>query len=184
MTAAPLFTAEQLAVRADPPAERIQRRIRTKAIPGAGMTLAKRHPEWGRLDQGAVVHRVDELVIVWTTTPPSWGVRWACGNGSVAPLLLTDLAPGLDVCEDCRFPPSVVYYALRDDLIKIGFTKQPRKRMRALRAELMAWEPGGRSEELRRHQQFASHRVDGEWFEPAPDLLSHIELLMDQEASK
>ena len=78
---------------------------------------------------------------------------------------------------------SVVYYLRRNDLIKIGWSGNLKARMRALRPdELLAAEPGCIHIETGRHHQFAEHRLpnngDGdEWFQSAPELLTHIELI-------
>lgn len=75
----------------------------------------------------------------------------------------------------------VVYYLRRNGLIKIGWTGNIKARMRALRPdELLAAEPGCMHIETGRHHQFGEHRLpntgDGdEWFQPAPELLDHIE---------
>lgn len=77
--------------------------------------------------------------------------------------------------------PHVVYYLrLGNGDIKIGYTSNLPERMRALRArpgDLLAVEPGAREKEKERHQQFASLRRESWWedFEPAPELLRHIE---------
>lgn len=84
----------------------------------------------------------------------------------------------------------LVYYARRDDLIKIGTTTQIRLRMSALDiTEVLAVEPGSYALESERHAQFAEHRLsprrtDGvqgrgpkDWFRPGVDLMAHIEEL-------
>jgi hypothetical protein len=73
----------------------------------------------------------------------------------------------------------LVYYIRRDDLIKIGWTRRLRDRMRALHPdELLALEPGDHTLENYRHLQFQDLRVSAtigvEWFTPAPVLLDHI----------
>ena len=70
----------------------------------------------------------------------------------------------------------VVYYIKFGDRIKIGTTRNLRQRRINLPCDsVLAAEPGGRPLERERHAQFASSRVIGEWFEPSPDLLAHIE---------
>lgn len=60
---------------------------------------------------------------------------------------------------------SIVYYARRSGLIKIGTTTQPIKRFAALLPdEIPAWEPGGEEVERARHVQFASRHAGGEFF--------------------
>jgi hypothetical protein len=67
-----------------------------------------------------------------------------------------------------------VYFAERQGQIKIGISLVPEERCRQLRARLLATEPGGRGREWQLHLLFAEHRIDGEWFKPAPELLEHI----------
>lgn len=74
---------------------------------------------------------------------------------------------------------SVVYYVEIGSYIKIGYSKNLRSRLQALRvpvSDLLAVEPGGRSEEARRHEQFGHLRINKRWenFRPEPDLLEHI----------
>lgn len=76
----------------------------------------------------------------------------------------------------------VVYYWRRDDLIKIGTTRNLTSRMRRLRpGDLLAVEPGGYSIERGRHTLFADYHQatpDGvEWFRPGPLLVWHIEAM-------
>ncbi len=72
----------------------------------------------------------------------------------------------------------VVYYIRFDDRMKIGTTGNLRQRMRTLwHDEVMALERGGRSRERARHEQFASSRIGGEWFEISPALAAHVDQL-------
>jgi hypothetical protein len=72
----------------------------------------------------------------------------------------------------------VVYYLRWRDRIKIGTSSNPRQRLAAIWHEtLLAFEPGGRTLERRRHQQFAELREGGEWFRADPALLAHIATL-------
>ena len=74
---------------------------------------------------------------------------------------------------------SLVYYFRRGELIKIGTTVDPKARFASLVPdEILAIEPGGRPEEVKRHQQFA-HLREGrsEYFRPGDDLLAHAEAL-------
>lgn len=78
---------------------------------------------------------------------------------------------------------SIVYYVRRSDLIKIGTTTNPFRRFSGLRPdEILAFEPGGPEEELRRHRQFAWCRIGkrGEYFRQAPALLAHAERLREE----
>ena len=72
----------------------------------------------------------------------------------------------------------VVYYVRVGEYIKIGFTGNLRERMKAyMTGTLLACEPGGRSTERLRLQQFQSHRAPHgqEWFLPSAALAAHIE---------
>ncbi len=75
-----------------------------------------------------------------------------------------------------RYPDSVVYYASRGDLIKIGITANLQQRMYDLDVdEVLATERGNRDLEVARHHQFRHLLArKREWFRPAPDLLAHI----------
>ncbi len=82
---------------------------------------------------------------------------------------------------DRELPPprvEVVYYLGYADRVKIGTTRDPRSRVRAIRHdELLAFEPGDRLVERARHREFAHLREGGEWFTAAPELLAHIRAL-------
>jgi hypothetical protein len=73
----------------------------------------------------------------------------------------------------------VVYYLRFGDRVKIGTTGNPRQRFAALRhEELLAFEPGDRTVEHRRHVEFADDRLGtSEWFELSPRLSAHIAAL-------
>jgi hypothetical protein len=73
----------------------------------------------------------------------------------------------------------VVYYLRFRDRIKIGTTANPRQRLATLRHdELLAFEPGDRAVEQRRHAQFAEHRLErSEWFAVNDTLAGHIAVL-------
>lgn len=82
-----------------------------------------------------------------------------------------------------RIPASIVYYARRADLVKIGTTKAPHRRFAALLPdEVLAWEPGGRQGEAARHQQFRHLRLTskGEYFRRDDSLNEHIAAVADQ----
>ncbi len=61
-------------------------------------------------------------------------------------------------------------YAKSQSLLKIGYSKNPLKRLQALsrnvpfNLELLAIRPGGRDLEKAFHRKFKSFRVKGEWF--------------------
>jgi hypothetical protein len=67
-----------------------------------------------------------------------------------------------------------VYYLRVGERIKIGYSVDVKRRMRAYPpgSQLLAVEPGDRDQERQRHQQFAGSRTDGrEWFRPTADIL-------------
>lgn len=70
-----------------------------------------------------------------------------------------------------------VYYLHVGDRIKVGYSVDVKRRMRAYPpgSQLLAVEPGDRDLERQRHHQFAGSRTDGrEWFRPTPDLLELV----------
>ncbi|WP_344790121.1 GIY-YIG nuclease family protein [Gryllotalpicola daejeonensis] len=73
----------------------------------------------------------------------------------------------------------VVYYIRFGDRMKIGTTSNLRQRMAKLwHEDLVALERGGRARERARHAQFARARLGtSEWFELAPELVAHTEVL-------
>lgn len=74
-----------------------------------------------------------------------------------------------------------VYYIQIGDQLKIGYSTDVRRRMRAYPPEskLLAIEPGDRGLERQRHQQFAGSLRNGrEWFAPTADLLEHIDAVL------
>src|ERR1039457_4520897 len=76
----------------------------------------------------------------------------------------------------------LVYYVMRDGLIKIGTTTHFPKRMHDLGVkEVLAVEPGSFDLETGRHSQFDAHHVDGdgELFRPGADLLAHAAALRE-----
>jgi hypothetical protein len=83
---------------------------------------------------------------------------------------------------DDELPPpriDVVYYLRFEDRIKIGTTARPRQRLAAIwHDELLAFEPGDRLLERRRHESFAAERFGRtEWFCRSPALDAHIATL-------
>jgi hypothetical protein len=75
----------------------------------------------------------------------------------------------------------VVYYLRSGAYIKIGWSADLEKRMRAYTPDsiLLAVEPGDRMLETRRHRMFAAHRTHGrEWYAMVPALLHHIETIV------
>lgn len=67
-----------------------------------------------------------------------------------------------------------------DSPIKIGISINPEERLRTFqtasphRLRILRLEPGGRSRELALHRRFRRHRLEGEWFQPVPELLDYI----------
>ncbi|MRG59548.1 GIY-YIG nuclease family protein [Agromyces sp. CFH 90414] len=70
----------------------------------------------------------------------------------------------------------VVYYVRWRDRVKIGTSASPRRRLAVLPVEeVLAFEPGDRLLERRRHEQFAAHRFAGtEWFALHADIRAHV----------
>ena len=70
---------------------------------------------------------------------------------------------------------SVVYYARFAERVKIGTTICLAGRLTDIpHDEVMATEPGGAELERERHAQFAEHRITGEWFRLAPEIIRHV----------
>jgi hypothetical protein len=72
----------------------------------------------------------------------------------------------------------VVYFLRSGGYIKIGWTSDLSKRMRAYSPDsmLLATQPGTRKDEHRLHKMFAAHRTHGrEWYAMTPSLMHHIE---------
>lgn len=75
-----------------------------------------------------------------------------------------------------------VYYLRVGERIKVGYSVDVKRRMRAYPpgSQLLAVEPGDRELETQRHRQFAGSRTDGrEWFRPTPDILALAEEIVD-----
>jgi hypothetical protein len=80
---------------------------------------------------------------------------------------------------------SVVYYVRLGTHVKIGYSANLVGRLHALRAEpsdVLAIEPGGRTVEDARHQQFNHLRIRAKWenFTEAPDLVRHMDALREE----
>ena len=82
-----------------------------------------------------------------------------------------------------RLVRTVIYFIQDSDTlhVKIGYTGgDPKVRLADLqtgnpsRLVLLAATDGGQSDEAVLHRRFAAHRVAGEWFNPAPELLLHV----------
>jgi hypothetical protein len=68
------------------------------------------------------------------------------------------------------------------DRVKIGFSKNPWARLSSLRVvnrefEILATEKATMAKESDRHRQFAAHHIEGEWFQPAQEILDLIDEL-------
>lgn len=75
-----------------------------------------------------------------------------------------------------------VYYIHIGERIKIGYSVDVKRRMRAYPpgSKLLAVEPGDRDLERKRHQQFAGSRTEGrEWFQPTVDIMELVQELVD-----
>jgi len=71
--------------------------------------------------------------------------------------------------------PQVVYYLRFGGKIKIGTSRNLLMRLKQIpHDELLAIEPGGRTQEKLRHSQFAENRLQGEWFEADADMEDHV----------
>ncbi len=64
--------------------------------------------------------------------------------------------------------------------IKIGFSQDPTQRLASIQhhhpteLRLLAIMSGGLAEELELHRRFAPHRLRGEWFAPAHELVAFV----------
>jgi hypothetical protein len=77
---------------------------------------------------------------------------------------------------------SYVYYIRFGERIKIGVTTNLMNRLDQLPYdEILTVEPGYRDLEQQRHREFRTCRVNGEWFAKTPELLQHIQSVMDRE---
>ncbi|RSN55588.1 hypothetical protein DMH12_15325 [Streptomyces sp. WAC 04229] len=69
----------------------------------------------------------------------------------------------------------LVYFARRERLIKIGWTTDLKKRMKALVTRSLATEPGDIVRERQLHRRFKHLLAERrEWFHPGPDLIAYI----------
>lgn len=75
----------------------------------------------------------------------------------------------------------VVYYLRYRDRVKIGTSATPRRRLTAImHDEVLAFEPGDRTVEQRRHREFAELREGGEWFTLTGPLAAHVGEVRDR----
>lgn len=79
--------------------------------------------------------------------------------------------------------PGWIYYVLTDGKVKIGYSAQVTRRLRAYPpgSEVLAVHPGTPDLEKRIHQDFDAYRVAGrEWFSPADEILTHCATIREQ----
>lgn len=89
----------------------------------------------------------------------------------------------IEVFKQGATEPGWVYYVRQADLIKIGYAKDVRKRIKAYgpTAVLLAVHPGTQALERDIHRQFHESLDSGrEWFRPDADLLDHIASVVGQ----
>ena len=76
-----------------------------------------------------------------------------------------------------------VYLAKAGDFAKIGFSRDPCRRVHMLQTanagvlSLVSWVPGGRGLERHLHQYFVRHWERGEWFRWDPELPKYFKQL-------
>lgn len=81
-------------------------------------------------------------------------------------------------------PIGTVYIAQHGDRIKIGFTRNLKERLRAVKVErVIASFPGRIEAERELHERFAHLRTVGEWFVADPELIAYAEALEANKAS-
>lgn len=83
--------------------------------------------------------------------------------------------------DDDEPAPGWIYYLRLDGVIKIGFTKNPHRRIKQYppTAELLATEPGTKKVERSRHQRFGKHLIVGrEWFADCDEINEWIDTLV------
>jgi hypothetical protein len=84
-------------------------------------------------------------------------------------------------------PATFVYFIRGGEHIKIGWSKDPLKRLEQLRTgcpyplEMLGCMAGEESDERALHEHFAHLRERGEWFKAEPWLLAHIRWLCSRE---
>lgn len=151
--------------------------------------IVSRHPQFGRaIDRRGkgIVHVVERAA---ATFPPIGPVvlsaRFNCGASPIGVDLGDDASLGSRRCHRCDFDGTFaptgerfVYYAQAEDaLIKIGISANVPQRAYALKARVLAVEPGTYMVEKARHKAFDADRVRGEWFRPSEQLMAHIAAL-------
>lgn len=120
---------------------------------------------------------------VWVSSKSEYGATVICGGLSSLSQAAERMADCVRAYEAMR-PVHQVYFigspSQPGSPIKIGFTTDLKKRLKSLQTgspnklEVLAAIEAGGSQERAYHDQFAAHRLHGEWFEPHPDILAEI----------
>lgn len=77
---------------------------------------------------------------------------------------------------------SYVYFILKEDSVKIGFSASPLTRLRSFRcASLLGTISGDRKIEKAMHRRFIKHRIKGEWFRASEDIIRFASELPGQD---
>jgi hypothetical protein len=85
--------------------------------------------------------------------------------------------------EKARTEPGWIYYLLVGERIKIGYTVDVRRRLRAYPPDspLLALHPGTKQTEHDMHVKFAGSKAAGrEWFLDTPEIRAHIKQVIEQ----
>ena len=120
---------------------------------------------------------------VWVSDKSAYGATVLYGG-------LSDISEAAERMADCvrayeaMRPVDQVYFigspSQPSSPIKIGFTTDLKKRLKSLQTgspnklEVLAVVEAGGAQERAYHEQFAAHRLNGEWFDPHPDILAEI----------
>lgn len=132
--------------------------------------------------------RVHRAGFVLPRVAGGYRVRWKCGLYCANPIWLDEMPDDGVPCFACGAAaadiPAGVYFARRaDGLIKIGCSEQPAVRMVALKAELIAVQPGDFETERTLHRVFADDLAEGrEWFRPSLRLRTYLYRLLTEQA--
>lgn len=118
-------------------------------------------------------------------------------DGNTVPLPPEPLAYGPDEpyyrylhrrADESRTLAKCYFIGGTDGAIKIGFSVSVEARLATIRAHspipvgLLATAPGGEERERAYHEQFAAHRLHGEWFERCPEIMAEIARLTPMES--
>lgn len=102
-----------------------------------------------------------------------------CRDTMPNPVLLAEMA----ALKEPHGPkvPCVYFIQRQSGPIKIGFTKNLKQRLSALRTSsaepltLLGHIPGGKEIEAELHARLSAHRLKGEWFNAASEVIAEIE---------